>query len=332
MTLPTVTVVVPAFNAEVWISDALSSVVAQTYTRELIDIVVVDDGSTDRTVAVAERVLTNSGIAFAILSNESPAGPSAARNRGWRAGRGGWIQFLDADDRIAPTKLAIQAKAAASAPLQIAALYSPWTRLALGSGQWIPTRPDQEPFTGDDPLLDLLRPDNFMQLGCLLFSRKWLERVSGFDESMRLIEDVHLLLRLTMNGAALQRVASAEPLSWYRQHTGSLSQSDGAAFVEGCVRNAKMVEQYWRERGNLRAARAHVLASVYFMGARFFSGRDSERFKALVGDIDRLKPDFIPDGPRALRLLTRLVGYSRAERCAVQYRRLKRTILPQAGA
>ena len=332
MTLPAVSVVMPAFNAETWIADALSSIVAQTYPKELIDIIVVDDGSTDRTVETAERVLKESGVEHRVLTNAAAAGPSAARNRGWRAGRGRWIQFLDADDRIAPTKIAAQAKVAANAQLQIAALYSPWARLVLRDGQWVDTGQRQEPFTGDDPLLDLLRAENFMQLGCLLFSRKWLERVNGFDESIRLIEDVHLLLRMTMSSAALQRVPSAGPLSWYRQHGASLSRSDDNGFVEGCVRNARMVEQFWREHGNLRSARANAVASVYFMGARFFSGRDPDRFKALVADIYRLKPDFVPEGPRALRLLTRLVGYPRAERCAVHYRRLKRTIRPQAGA
>jgi glycosyltransferase involved in cell wall biosynthesis len=331
MTLPTVTVVMPAFNAEAWIAESLSSVAAQTYAKELIDIVVVDDGSTDGTIAAAERVLQGSGIACTILSNTSPAGPSAARNRGWRTGRGRWVQFLDADDRIAPSKIAAQAAVAATAPLHVAAFHSRWAKLVLQDGQWVDAVPAVEPETGDDPLVDLLRADNFMQLGCLLFSRKWLERVNGFDESIRLIEDVQLLLRLMMGGAALQRVRSAQPLSWYRQHPTSLSRSDDRGFVEGCVRNARMVERHWRELGNLRSTRANALAAVYFMAARFFSGRDSEAFDALVADIYRLKPDFVPDGPRALRLLTRLVGYPRAERCAVQYRRLKRTITPQAS-
>jgi len=332
MTLPLVTVVVPACNAEPWIGDSLGSVVAQSYPKESMEIVVVDDGSTDRTIAIANELLEESGVAHTILSNPAPLGPSAARNRGWRSGRGQWIQFLDADDRLAPSKVALQARVASQAPLQVAALHSHWARLVLRDGDWIEATPHAPADTGDDPLADLLRPDNFMQLGCLLFSRKWLERVHGFNESIRLIEDVDLLLRLAMSGAALQRVPTPQPMSWYRQHPGSLSKSDDQGFVEGCLRNARLVERYWRDGGNLRPARASALAGVYFMGARFFSGRDPEVFNALVRDIYKLDPNFVPKAPRTLRILTRLFGYPRAERCAVQYRRLKRSIRSQPSA
>lgn len=331
MELPAVTVVVPAFNAEPWIGESLSSVIAQSYPKHSLEIVVVDDASTDRTIDVAAAILDRSGIAHRVIRHASPSGPSAARNNGWRASRGQWLQFLDADDQLAPPKLELQAGAAIAASSDIAALYSPWARLVQREGRWIEAALMQ-PHTGDDPLLDLLRAENFLQLGCLLFSRTWLERVNGFDESLWFIEDVDLLLRLVMSGAALQAVGSPQALSRYRQHSASLSRSDDTRFVEGCVRNARLAECYWRDRGPLTAERASTLAGIYFMGARFFSGRDSVRFDALVDDVYRLDPNFLPKGPRTLRILTRLFGYPRAERCAVQYRRLKQSIRPQATA
>jgi glycosyltransferase involved in cell wall biosynthesis len=331
MELPAVTVVVPAFNAERWIGESLSSIIAQSYPKNSLEIVVVDDASTDRTSDAAAAILDRSGIAYRVIRNGSPSGPSAARNSGWRASRGQWLQFLDADDQLAPSKIELQACAAIAASSDIAALHSPWARLVQRDGRWIEA-PVMQPRTGDDPLLDLLRAENFMQLGCLLFSRTWLERVNGFDESLWFIEDVDLLLRLVMSGAALQAVSSPQALSRYRQHSASLSRSDDTRFVEGCVRNARLAECYWRDRGQLTAERASVLAGIYFMGARFFSGRDSHRFDALVDDVYRLEPNFLPKEPRTLRMLTRLFGYPRAERYAVQYRRLKQSIRPQATA
>jgi glycosyltransferase involved in cell wall biosynthesis len=267
-----------------------------------------------------------------MLRNPSPLGPSAARNRGWHAGHGEWVQFLDADDLLDRSKIAIQAHAATQASPDVAALCSPWAQLVQREGQWQAATTVTQPRTGDDPLVDLLRADNFMQLGCLLFCRRWLERVSGFDESLWFIEDVDLLMRLIAAGGTLQPVASARPLSWYRQHAASLSKSDASRFVIGCVRNARLAEHYWRDGGTLTGARAHVLAGIYFMGARFFSVRDRETFDALVADVYRLDPDFLPTAPRSLRILTMLFGYPRAERYAVQYRRLKQSIRPQANA
>lgn len=332
MNLPAVTVVVPALNAETWIADSLSSILAQSFPKDAIEIVVVDDGSVDRTVATAESVLGRSGFAYTIIHNPSPMGPSAARNRGWRSGRGDWVQFLDADDRLDPSKIGAQAETASAARSEVAAFYSPWAKLVLREGRWETLSPFVEPDTGDDPLLGLLRADNFMQLGCLLFSRKWLERVNGFDESIRFIEDVDLLLRLIISGGVLRPVAASKPLSWYRQHPTSLSKSDDSRFADGCVRNARLVERHWREGHTLTAPRVSALAGIYYMGAHFFCDRDPNSFDVLVRDIYRLDPQFVPEGPPALRILTKLLGYSRAERCVVQFRRLKRTIRPQAEA
>src|SRR5947208_3206068 len=111
--LPTVSVVVPALNVAEWIGLSLSSVVAQTYPKEQLEIIVVDDGSTDQTMREAQRVLAKSGIAHDVLNNPRRRGPAAARNRGWHRATGSWIQFLDADDLLDPNKIELQAREAA---------------------------------------------------------------------------------------------------------------------------------------------------------------------------------------------------------------------------
>jgi len=165
-----------------------------------------------------------------------------------------------------------------------------------------------------------------MQIGSLMFSRRWLERTDGFVESYRLIEDVDLLMRIVMSGGLLRPVPSTRPLSWYRQRAGSLSRENERAFVDGCVRNARRAEVYWRDRDELTAPRAGMVAEVYFMGTRFYAERDPDVFLALTRDIYRLEPTFLPRKPATLRLLTRIFGYTRAERCAVRYRRLKQSV------
>jgi glycosyltransferase involved in cell wall biosynthesis len=324
--VPSVTVVIPAFNARAWIGETLSSVTGQTFPRHRLEIVVVDDGSSDGTAAEAAALLEGCGIAHTVLRNDAPAGPGAARNRGWRHGRGDWIQFLDADDVLDPEKVALQSSFVAGLRSEVGAVFSPWARLVAANGQWLPEDRVVDPAIGDDPVLDVLKADNFLQLGCLLFSRAWLERIGGFEERFRLIEDLDLVLRLLIAGAHLQRMPSPRPLCWYRQHAASLSRRDPEAFIDGCLRNARLAETHWRDQDALTNARAALLADVYFMGARFFADRDGAAFLSLVRDIYRLNPGFLPKAPGSLRLLTRLVGYPQAERCAVQYRRLKQTI------
>ena len=70
---------------------------------------------------------------------------------------------------------------------------------------------------------------------------------------------------------------------------------------------------------------ARLLIEVYFLGTHFYAEHDPEAFRALTREIYRVEPAFVPEGPAALRVLSRLIGYTRAERWLVRGRRLKRT-------
>jgi glycosyltransferase involved in cell wall biosynthesis len=102
MSLKKVSIIIPAYNAEKWIGETLESALAQTWSRK--EVIVVDDGSRDNTLSVAQ------GLASAKVKvlRQDNAGASAARNRGLALAQGELIQFLDADDLLAPDKVARQ--------------------------------------------------------------------------------------------------------------------------------------------------------------------------------------------------------------------------------
>jgi len=102
-----VSVVIPAFNAEAYVAEAIASVSNQTLRPR--EVIVVDDGSTDRTAAVAEA-------AGAVVVQQKNAGVGAARNAGAAAASHPWLAFLDADDCWRPEKIAVQYAARALAP------------------------------------------------------------------------------------------------------------------------------------------------------------------------------------------------------------------------
>lgn len=97
-----ISVVIPAYNAQNFIAEALRSVAAQT--RAVAEVIVVDDGSADQTATIAERC-------GARVLRQINAGPSAARNAGIRAATQPWIAFLDADDLWLPEKINLQWRA-----------------------------------------------------------------------------------------------------------------------------------------------------------------------------------------------------------------------------
>lgn len=322
MRKPFVSVVVTAFNVCEWVSEALGSVLEQTCGPNQLELIVVDDGSSDGTAAVVKCALTGTSVRSRFLE-VCNGGPSRARNAGLQHASGEWVQFLDGDDLLHERKIEGQLAGGLSLGPEIAVVYSDWCRLRWREQEWVADPEAAAPRIGVDPLADLLRPENFIATGSQLFRRSWLERVSGFDERHSLIEDVDLLLRLAMNGGRFHLVPSTQPLFFYRQREGSLSRSSTTGFIEGCMRNARMAEGYWRAENGLTADRAELLTSIYFHGARYFASRDKGRFDAIVDQIGAVSPQVIPQGPRHLKYASRVVGYRRAERLAVLYRRIK---------
>ncbi len=103
---PLVSILIPAFNAEAWIADTIESALGQTWPRT--EIIVVDDGSTDQTLAVA-RKFSAKGV---IVVSQSNQGAAATRNRAYSLCQGDYIQWLDADDLLNPEKIESQMKVA----------------------------------------------------------------------------------------------------------------------------------------------------------------------------------------------------------------------------
>ena len=106
---PLVSVIVPAFNAAAYLGAALDSLRAQT-VRDL-EIIVIDDGSSDETAAIA-RGHAAADPRVRVISHEKPSGrPASARNAGLRVARGKYIALLDADDTCIPTRVETQLRA-----------------------------------------------------------------------------------------------------------------------------------------------------------------------------------------------------------------------------
>lgn len=100
---PIVSVVIPVYNSQDYIKECLGSVLAQTYKR--IEIIIVDDGSTDQTgIIINDLINKNKHISFIFVSQNN-SGPSAARNKGIGYAQGDYIAFLDSDDQWYPSKL-----------------------------------------------------------------------------------------------------------------------------------------------------------------------------------------------------------------------------------
>jgi glycosyltransferase involved in cell wall biosynthesis len=180
-----VSVIVPAYNAEGTIRGTLDSVLAQTF-RDL-EVIVVDDGSSDATVAEASRIGDDR---LEVLSCEH-RGRSAARNRGIERARGDFISFIDADDLWIANKLESQLDALSRRP-EAGIAYS-WTAFLDPAGRYLFAK---EPlyFEGDVQA-DLLASCFVASGSNVILRRECVQSVGLFDEALHCAEDWEYLLR-----------------------------------------------------------------------------------------------------------------------------------------
>lgn len=175
---PLVSVVIPAYNAASTLGETLVSARAQSHRS--LDIVVVDDGSTDHTHAIAaSHAAADDRVRIVQQRN---AGVAAARNSGWRAARSELIAFLDADDLWAPTKIERQLHALQSAVRPVGLVYC-WYVSIDGGG--LITAVQNGPALEGDVLKHLLL-NNFIGNGSsALIRRQALDEVGGFDSTLQ---------------------------------------------------------------------------------------------------------------------------------------------------
>jgi glycosyltransferase involved in cell wall biosynthesis len=326
---PDISVIVPAYNAEPWITETLRSVLDQTIDPASYEIIVVDNGSQDHTLDVAAAALRG-GPARVTLSSEPQRGPAHARNHGLRLARGRWIQFLDADDLLHRDKLVRQLSFAQTCGSNVGLIYSAWQSLdeqkQIGWVKGSSILSDLDHTATAALVRTLISDTGFIPTGAQLFRRSALADVGGYKE-VGLIEDVDLYLRLAMAGWSFAHCFSRDPLFCYRRHRrGSLSTANAVAFADGVVRNAALVESLARSQKVLDQAISSRVNICYFQAARMFAGHDWARFGAVVERIANLSDKVIPPGPRALTALSKLVGYKSVERIAVSWRRFKQLL------
>lgn len=186
--LSRVSVVLPMYNRAAYVAEAIASVYAQP--SPVADVVVVDDGSTDESVAVVERV-ARPGLSIVRQSNR---GIGAARNRGIAAATGDWIAFIDSDDLWEPDKLARQLAAGAGdgADLvfgHLVEFLSPERAADLAGTLRVAT----------SPVPGLIA-------STLLARRAAIERIGPFDERLRVGEFVEWMSRARDLGLGIRMI------------------------------------------------------------------------------------------------------------------------------
>lgn len=205
---PVVSVIIPTYNRIEYVQIAVESVLNQTYDR--YELIVVDDGSTDDTIAILKNRF---GDAIRCARQEN-LGESVARNNGIDIARGDYIAFLDSDDLWLPHKLE-EIIISLKKDEETAFIFSSvWVIDA--NGEQIGNRPMMPDLESSEVSLLRLLMGNFIQISSLVVRKDVLRAVGAFDPIIKYGEDWDLILRLFLHGYKVAYIN--EPLACFRRH------------------------------------------------------------------------------------------------------------------
>lgn len=342
--LPIVSILIPCYNAERWIAASIESALAQTWPSK--EVVVVDDGSTDGSLAIirsfADRIRWETG---------PNRGGNAARNRLVELSRGEWLQFLDADDYLLPDKIASQlaelqlssgaadagtnsvpaAHQTTSASDVRAALpdllYSPMTleHWNEDDAPWRETLPIPEP---RDPWV-LLARWSFPGTHAVLVRRTAIQSVGGWKPDQPCCQEHELFLRLLQTGKRFDYCP--RPGAIYRQWTNqSVCKKNPLLTLKKRLEVIDRLEEHLLASGQMTAIRKDAIAHSRLESSRSLYHLDRKLALSLAASTSASHPMFrIPKStafPWSYRLVFRTFGFATAERLADGIRPLRRVL------
>jgi len=289
-----VSIIIPCFNASGTLRATIESVLAQGIELEMV---VIDDGSTDDSLAIAQGF----GTALRAITGANQ-GVSSARNRGIAETTCEWIIFLDADDLLLPGTIAKRLEAAERSGADVIVCdwvgdehlrggrSMDWTKvnadpeLAFATGIWAPP-------------------------AALMYRRSVVDKIGGFRQEVLLGEDWCFLFAAAFHGAHF--VHAAHIGMYYRVSPASLSRRDPAQKLRGGLASARLIEDLWRSRGPLTGPQRKVCAHNYDLIARalFWSGHP-DYFEAVKRQ--RAQGERLSRHARIARPLARTIGLRRA--------------------
>jgi glycosyltransferase involved in cell wall biosynthesis len=303
-----VSIIVPCYNSKEWVREAIESCLNQTYPN--IEIIVVDDGSTDGSHEVLCQFLPRIR-----LETGPNRGGNSARNRGFALSTGEYIQYLDADDYLEPDKIARQVRFLEETQADV--VYGDWRyRIHL---------PGNCSSYHDKPVVSGAQQDILASLlslwpmngGAILYRRQVVNKVGGWDETLRAAQDRDFFTSVALSGAKIRYQAGCQFI--YRKYGSvTVSSSNLNRWLESQCNSLRKSEVALARTGRLTREYKTALAVGYFEVARACYPIDArasfaiyaKRLDDLINKILDLWPRFNPtDESHVFKALQWLFGF-----------------------
>ncbi len=306
-----VSIIIPCYNAERWVSEAISSCLKQTYRP--IEIIVIDDGSTDGSL----DVLRSFGAEVRWESGPR-RGACYARNRGFALSEGQYIQFLDADDYLLPEKI----------ERQVSFLVETGADVVYGDWRDQYHKPDGVIVSGEvrvtgvqDDMLEATLGSWWSANMTFLFRRGVVLQSGGWDESLGAGQDRDFFISIAMTGAGIRYQPGC--YSVYRRYGDvTVSTASLQRWLDNQWRLLEKAESKLNDTNRLSVKYRQSLARSYFYIARNYYDIDRSKYAQLIRKVRSLDPSFRPDGSIFYRWVQHALGFELADMLAGHKRKV----------
>lgn len=314
--LPKVSILIPCYNAEKWIAQAINSALEQTYSNK--EVIVVDDGSTDNSL---EIIKSFSDLIY--WESQANQGGNATRNRLLELSTGEWLQYLDSDDYLLPEKIERQINFLSQQP-EADIICSPAIAEYHQEGKvWQEASPVLQP---RDPWI-LLAKWALPQTGGSLWRKQALIDVGGWAKQQPCCQEHELYSRLLMGGKKFAYWDESRAV--YRLWSNnSVSRKDQWEPFRRRLEIKDRIEQYLQQENQLTRDRQDAINQARFGCARVIYNYNQDWATQIVNQIHEREPNFVPfmSVPTLYQIPYRVLGFSKLEKIATMKRLISNNI------
>lgn len=303
MAAPLVSVLMPCFNAAPFVGQAVESVLSQTYPH--VELIVVDDGSTDDSAMVLKQYAGR-----VIIACQRNSGASAARNSAFERSCGDFVLFVDADDVIGPDHIERLVRATSDDPMTVG--FGEWARFWGDPSEAKFSNPTHHHVRrGEDWLVERWTSGEFMtQPGMFLLPRAFIREKGSWDVKLSLNDDFEFYCRMLVG--ANMRFADGAKLFYRSGVSDSLSGARTRAAIESNLCAIKSgIRTLLATRDDESARRAAANALMFFVYETYPFHR-SLCMEAQTAADDLGGGSLVPVGPPRFHLLRRYLGWKAA--------------------
>ncbi len=303
---PKISLIIPCHNAQKTLERTLRSALNQTYSE--LEILVIDDGSTDDSALILEKYSADIQV-----FHQKNQGAHSARMHGLWEASGDWICFLDADDTLAAETLEKQIKWAQKNPTADV-IYCHAQQIFESTKEQYKMLNKAMP---NSPERALIR-DFWLPISAYLF-RKNIINNSLIINELEIFNDTYLVWLLAHQKAKF--IENPFLGTTYFVQTDSLSRRKGLLnYFADRMRYLELVEQHLRPA--MDSETAQILTQAHRDGNRIFVRESPELFEQCTAKIYELTPNYIPQKSLIMKILSRILGYKKAEQTADKYRKI----------